>query len=97
MFAALGDPTRARLVGRLSEAGPQSIARLADGAGVSRQAVTKHLQLLEDVGLARSTRVGRERVWQIRPQRLARAQRHLQEISRQWDAALERLRILVED
>jgi DNA-binding transcriptional ArsR family regulator len=97
VFAALGDETRLRLVRRLSSGGPLSIARLTEGAAVSRQAITKHLEVLSRVGLVRGSRRGRERVWQLEPRRLAEARRWLDAISAQWDAALERLRLAVED
>jgi DNA-binding transcriptional ArsR family regulator len=96
VFAALGDPTRLSIVGRLCEGGPMSIVRLTDGTDVSRQAITKHLHALEEAGLVRSSRAGRERMWELRTARLAEAQRLLGTISRQWDAALGRLRALVE-
>lgn len=97
LFAALGDRTRLRLVTRLGETGPLSIARLAAGEPMSRQAVSKHLRALEEAGLVRSSRAGRERIWELRPSRLAEIRRHLDEISRQWDAAIGRLREFVED
>lgn len=97
LFAALGDDVRFTLVRSLSDAGPQSIADLARRTPVSRQAVTKHLRVLESVGLASSRRAGRERIWELRPRRLGDAQRYLESISRQWDDALERLRAHVED
>jgi len=96
VFAALGDATRLGIVARLCADGPQSIVRLTGGSQVSRQAVAKHLRALADAGLARSTRDGRERIWQIETKRLAEARRHLETISSQWDAALGRLRELVE-
>jgi DNA-binding transcriptional ArsR family regulator len=96
IFAALGDETRLRIVARLCGGGPLSIVHLAEGANVSRQAITKHLHALENAGLARSSRVGRERVWELRKRRLSEARRHLDQISQHWDAALERLRALVE-
>ena len=97
LFAALGDKTRLRLVSRLCDDGPMSITRLTAGSRVTRQAITKHLRVLEEAGLARSTRRGRERVWQLDRQRLRDARRHLDLISKQWDDALGRLRALVED
>jgi DNA-binding transcriptional ArsR family regulator len=97
VFAALGDPTRLRLVDRLCEGGPLSIARLSDGALVTRQAVTKHLQALADAGVVRDSRQGRERIWELAPRRLEEARRCLDQISRQWDAALGRLRAFVEE
>jgi DNA-binding transcriptional ArsR family regulator len=96
VFAALGDDTRLAIVARLCTSGPLSIVRLTAGAGVTRQAVTKHLRTLEQAGLVRSTREGREQLWQLRPQRLADVRRYLDVISRQWDEALERLRRFVE-
>ena len=96
VFAALGDPTRLRLVSRLSGGGPLSISQLSEDAGVTRQAVTKHLQALSDAGLVRDSWHGRERIWQLEPRRLERARRYLDEISAQWDAALARLQAFVE-
>ncbi len=92
LFAALGDATRLELIARLSREGPQSISDLAEDATISRQAVTKHLEILEEAGLARSRRAGRERIFELRPQRLAVAHRYLDQIGRRWDAALDRLR-----
>ena len=97
VFAALGDATRLRLVARLCGNGPLSIARLSDGAGVTRQAVTKHLHTLADAGLVRNARRGREQIWQLEPARLERARRSLEQISVQWDAAIDRLKAFVED
>jgi DNA-binding transcriptional ArsR family regulator len=96
VFAALGDETRLRLVARLCGEGPLSIARLAADAPVSRQAITKHLNSLERAGLARSSRAGRERIWELRTKRLSEVRRYLDQISRQWDEAIERLRVFVE-
>lgn len=96
LFAALGDPTRLRLVARLCDGGPMSIARLTDGSKVSRQAITKHLRVMEGSGLLRSTRRGRERVWQVDHRRLEEARHYLDTISKQWDDALLRLRDFVE-
>jgi DNA-binding transcriptional ArsR family regulator len=96
MFAALGDTTRLRVIARLSDGGPLSIARLTEGSEVSRQAITKHLRALEEVGLVRGRRTGRERIWELQAERLAEARRYLASISDQWDAALERLRVMVE-
>jgi DNA-binding transcriptional ArsR family regulator len=96
VFAALGDETRLRLVTRLCTEGPQSIAKLTEGADVTRQAVTKHLRVLEDAGIVHGSRDGRESVWEIEPRRLDVARRSLDLISAQWDAAIGRLRALVE-
>ena len=97
IFAALGDETRLRLVARLCDGGPMSIARLAEREPVTRQAVSKHLRALEDAGLIRSSRAGRERIWELQPARLEAVRRHLDEIARQWDRAVERLRAMVEE
>jgi len=97
VFAALGDETRLRLVSRLCNDGPMSIARLTVGTHVTRQAITKHLRVMQEAGLVRSTRRGRESVWQLEARRLEEALRYVELISKQWDAALGRLRKLVED
>jgi DNA-binding transcriptional ArsR family regulator len=97
IFAALGDESRLRIVARLCEEGPLSIRRLTNGAKVSRQAITKHLHTLEQAGLARGSRTGRESVWKLRANRLANVQRYLDQISQDWDAALGRLQAFVEE
>ena len=95
VFAALGDATRLRLVNRLA-GGPRSITELATGSGVTRQAITKHLQVLAGAGLARSTRRGREQLWELEVAPLDEARRTLDLIGAQWDKALDRLRRFVE-
>jgi DNA-binding transcriptional ArsR family regulator len=97
LFAALGDPTRLRLVRRLSSEGPLSITRLTEGEEVTRQAVTKHLEVLAGAGLVRGARKGRERLWRIDPRPLDEARRFLDDVSRRWDDALARLKLLVEE
>ena len=82
---------------RLSEEGPLSITRLTEGTGVTLQAVTKHLRVLEDAGLVHGARAGRENVWELEPRRLEEARRYLALVSARWDTALERLRAFVED
>lgn len=96
VFAALGDATRLGLLGRLSAEGPLSITRLSEGTGVTRQAITRHLYALGEVGLVRHARRGRERVWELEPRRLEKARLYLDQISAQWDAAAERLKAFVE-
>jgi DNA-binding transcriptional ArsR family regulator len=96
LFAALGDETRLRLVSRLCHAGPMSIAKLTEGSKVTRQAVTKHLRVMEGTGLVRCTRHGRESLWQLDQRRIEEARRYLDTISKQWDSALLRLRDFVE-
>jgi DNA-binding transcriptional ArsR family regulator len=97
VFAALGDGTRLRLVNRLCTGGPASIADLTEGQSVSRQAVTKHLQVLADAGLARNSRLGRESIWELEPGKLDEARQCLDRISAQWDEALGRLKAFVEE
>jgi len=96
LFAALGDPTRLSLVLRLGQKGPMSITRLTDKTDVTRQAVSKHLSILEDAGLVKSATRGRERIWELAPERLDDARAELDRISQSWDAALDRLKKLVE-
>jgi DNA-binding transcriptional ArsR family regulator len=97
VFAALGEATRLALVARLCVDGPLSIARLSEGTGVTRQAITKHLHTLADAGLVHDIRAGRERIWQLETARLDAARRCLDEISDQWDAAIARLQAFVEE
>jgi DNA-binding transcriptional ArsR family regulator len=96
VFAALGEPARLRIVSKLCEAGPLSIARLTQGANISRQAITKHLHALSEAGLVRNERSGRESLWRLETIRLAEAQRYLGQISARWDEALGRLKALME-
>ncbi len=97
VFAALGDRMRLRLVSRLCDDGPLSITRLTAGSHVTRQAVTKHLRVMERAGLVRSSWKGRENVWRLDERRLQIARRSLDRVSRQWDGALGRLSAFVED
>jgi DNA-binding transcriptional ArsR family regulator len=96
LFAALGDATRLSLLRRLSVEGPLSITRLSEGTGVTRQAITKHLNTLDHVGLVRHARRGRERVWELERKRLETARAYLERIAAQWDAAADRLKAFVE-
>jgi DNA-binding transcriptional ArsR family regulator len=74
-----------------------SITRLTAGSRVTRQAIRKHLRVMEEAGLVRSRRRGRESVWQLEQRRLEEARRYLAVISKQWDHALGRLRKFVEE
>jgi DNA-binding transcriptional ArsR family regulator len=96
VFAALGDRTRLRLVVRLCDGEALSITQLTSESKVTRQAITKHLHVLEDAGLVRGSRHGREQLWELDARQLATARRCLKLISRQWDEALERLKAAVE-
>lgn len=96
VFAALGDTTRLGLVRRLSAEGPLSITRLSEGAGMTRQAVTRHLRSLERVGLVHDQQKGREHVFSLDLKRLELAREYLDHVSAQWDAAAARLKAFVE-
>ena len=100
LFFALGDETRLAVLAQLGE-GPASIVRLTQGQALSRpplsrQALTKHLHVLEKAGLVRHERAGRETLWALQSRRLDAARAYLDEMSRQWDDRLERLKTLVE-
>jgi DNA-binding transcriptional ArsR family regulator len=97
IFAALGDETRLSLLAKLASGEPQSIARLASGIRLSRQAVTKHLRVLEGAGVVRCARVGRESRFALEPQPIDDARTYLESVSRMWDGALSRLKSMVED
>jgi len=96
IFAALGDETRLGIVVKLCTGERCSIAALTVGSALTRQAVTKHLRILEEAGIVRGVRSGRENLFELEPARLAEARRSLDEVSRQWDAALARLKAYVE-
>ena len=97
IFAALGDTTRLELVKRLSYGRNHSITSLGKGLELSRQGVSKHLRVLEDAGIVVSSRNGREVQFSFVPDSVKPVQSFLETISRQWDDALERLRLFVED
>ena len=96
VFAALGEPTRISLLDRLGDGAPRSIARLAEGLPISRQALSKHLRVLERAGLASAKRDGRQTLYRIDPAGLLVAEAWIGEVSRQWDAAIDRLKRHVE-
>lgn len=96
VFAALGDRTRLSLVHRLSDGRPRSIARLCEDTTLTRQAVRKHLGVLEEAGLVASSRHGRENRYELRPDSIDAVAGYLEGVRRQWADALERLRAHVE-
>jgi DNA-binding transcriptional ArsR family regulator len=98
LFSALGDERRLALVNRLSAEGPQSITRLTTGTGsaITRQAITKHLQVLVEAGLVHDSRRGRERIWTLDAHQLDEASLYLDQIAQRWEEAIERLRQFVE-
>jgi DNA-binding transcriptional ArsR family regulator len=97
IFDALGDPNRLRIIIRLCDGGPCSTTEVTQVVSVSRQATTKHLLMLEAVGLVSSERRGRERIWQVKPRPLNEASEYLTALSRRWDDAITRLRAFVEN
>jgi DNA-binding transcriptional ArsR family regulator len=96
VFAALGDPTRLKLIAVLCAGGAFSIAQLTANTDISRQGVTKHLQVLADAGVVRDVKLGRERLWQLDPVQIEEAKRTLEIIGQQWEVALGKLKTFVE-
>jgi DNA-binding transcriptional ArsR family regulator len=97
VFVALGDETRLSLVATLSSGQPRSISQLTRGSSLSRQAITKHLRILENAGFVHSVRTGRENLFQFDPQPIEGIKEYLDSVSEQWDRALARLKSFVED
>ncbi len=97
IFAALGDETRLLLVTRIIGGQPRSISELTKGSRLSRQAITKHLRVLENVGIVRSERLGRESLYEFDPLAIEEAREYLDLVSKQWDQSLARLKAFVED
>ena len=97
LFAALGDEVRLTLLTKLGTGTLLSITQLSEGSTITRQAITKHLRVLQDIGLVRGTRRGREHMFRLEPKLLKDARDSLTVISQQWDDALARLKSFVED
>jgi DNA-binding transcriptional ArsR family regulator len=97
VFAALGDETRLSLVAQLCGGEARSISQLAGGSRLTRQAVTKHLRVLERVRIVRSIRTGRESLFRFQPEPIEGLREYLNLVSEQWDQALGRLKAFVED
>ena len=95
-FSALGDETRLALMLKLCEQSPQSITELTEESGITRQAVTRHLSVLEDAGLVRHTREGRQTLFEFEPKQIDEMREYLALVSRHWDMALARLKAFVE-
>jgi DNA-binding transcriptional ArsR family regulator len=96
VFFALGDPTRLSVVRKLGSGGALSATALSTGAKVTRQAIVKHLQVLEGAGLVTHEKRGREVLYALEPDRLTDARAFIDSISASWDRAIDRLRKLVE-
>jgi DNA-binding transcriptional ArsR family regulator len=97
LFAALGDETRLSLVAKLCIGQPYSISKLTDGSKLTRQAITKHLRVLERAGIVRGIRAGRQNLFEFVPGPIAEIKGYLDFVSGQWDQALSRLKSFVED
>jgi DNA-binding transcriptional ArsR family regulator len=97
VFAALGDETRLSVLSKLCAGKPQSISRLTAGTNLSRQAVTKHLRVLANAGVVRNVRSGRESLFELEPRRIEEVRMYLDQVSKQWDDALARLKSHVEE
>ena len=97
VFAALGDETRLGVLSNLARGEPHSISRLTTDTKLSRQAVTKHLRVLQRAGVVRGLRSGRENQFELRLKPVEDIRTFLEEISGQWENALARLKLLVED
>jgi DNA-binding transcriptional ArsR family regulator len=97
VFRALGDATRLSLIGELSRGQPRSISQLTQGAKLTRQAITKHLRVLETVGIVHSVRKGRESRFEFDPEPISGIKEYVNFVSEQWDQALSRLKSFVED
>jgi DNA-binding transcriptional ArsR family regulator len=97
LFAALGDETRLSLVARLSNGRPHSISQLTEGSRLTRQAITKHLRVLEGVGIVHGFRTGRESLFEFNPEPIEEIRDYLALVSSQWDKTLARLKSFVED
>lgn len=96
VFAALGDETRLTLVAKLSDGQPCSISQLTKGSRLTRQAITKHLRVLESVGIVHSVRAGRESLFEFDPTPIEEMREYLDFVSKQWDHALARLKSFIE-
>lgn len=96
VFAALGDETRLMLVNKLSKGEPRSIAQLTEGSKITRQAMTKHLRVLEEAGVVSSNRTGRESHYVLELQGLHAMEEYLQFVGKAWENSLHRLKLFVE-
>jgi DNA-binding transcriptional ArsR family regulator len=97
VFAALGHKTRLSLVTKLSGGEPRSISQLARGSRLTRQAITKHLRVLEGAELVRSVRAGRESRFELNPEPIEEIKKYLDRVSELWDRKLARLKSFIEE
>jgi DNA-binding transcriptional ArsR family regulator len=97
VFAALGDETRLALVAKLCVGQPRSISQLTEGSRLTRQAITKHLRVLERARIVHSVRKGRENLFEFDPESVKEVKNYLEQVSQHWDRALARLKSVVEN
>ncbi len=97
LWSAIGDPTRRQLLDLLLENGAGTASSLSDELPVTRQAVSKHLAVLERIELVQSTTIGRERIYQPDHAQLARAAKQLSTVGSRWDGRLRRIAQIAED
>jgi DNA-binding transcriptional ArsR family regulator len=93
----MADETRLTLLARLCSGQPASIAQLTAGSHLTRQAITKHLRVMQRAGIVHSVRAGRENRFELDPRPLEEMKDYLDQVSSQWDNALARLKAFVED
>src|ERR1700688_2637420 len=96
VFAALGDETRLRLVAKLCGGEPHSISQLTRGSRLTRQAITKHLRVLERAEIVRGVHKGRESLFELNPEPIEEMKKYLEQVSAHWDRKLARLKLFVE-
>ena len=96
IFSALGDETRLSLLAKLYNGKPYSISQLTQGSTLTRQAITKHLDVLKNAGIVRSNRAGRESLFVFEPKSFKKIKKYIDLVSEQWDLTLTRLKIFVE-
>jgi DNA-binding transcriptional ArsR family regulator len=97
VFAALGDATRLSLVAKLCRGQPRSISQLTEGSKLTRQAISKHLRVLQSAGIVRRVRTGRESLFELDLEPIEEVKKHLDLVSELWDQSLARLKSFVED
>ena len=96
VFAALGDETRLWLLRKLCRGEPRSISQLTAGSRLTRQAITKHLRVLERARVVRCVRAGRQSLFEFNPRPMEELKQYLEFVSVEWDLALARLKAFVE-
>jgi DNA-binding transcriptional ArsR family regulator len=96
LWSAIGDPSRRRVLDLLVRAGEASASALADEVPFTRQAVMKHLAILEDAGLVTRRKEGREVRYRVDAERLDEATRTLAQLARDWDRRLDTIKQLAE-